>query len=156
MDNPLMPTDLADAIQENRVHVALAILCQDGKFLMQLRDDYPNILYPGHWGFFGGHLEPGETAELGVRRELLEEIGYCPPRLTLFNCHEDPVVVRHVYYGNLEVDLSELVLTEGMDLDLLTPEDIHRGDRYSTRIGQVRPLGAPHRKILLDFMERFS
>lgn len=123
---------------------------------MQLRDDYPHILYPGHWGFFGGHLEPGETPEMGVKRELLEEIGYCPPALISYHRQEDTQVIRHVYYGNLEVDLSQLVLTEGMDLDLLTPEDIQRGDRYSTRIGQVRSLGAPHRQILLEFIERFG
>ncbi|EKQ68854.1 ADP-ribose pyrophosphatase [Leptolyngbyaceae cyanobacterium JSC-12] len=157
----MMPNDSNNSstdniIQDPRARVALAILCQDGKFLMQLRDDYPHILYPGHWGFFGGHLEPGETPEQGVKRELVEEIGYCPPTLIPYHLQADSQVIRHVYYGNLEVDLSKLVLTEGMDLDLLTPEDIQRGDRYSTRIGQVRPLGAPHRQILLEFIERFG
>jgi 8-oxo-dGTP pyrophosphatase MutT (NUDIX family) len=139
--------------------VAIAILYRDGKFLMQLRDDYPNIMYPGHWGFFGGHLEPGESPEMGVRRELLEEIGYCPPLLTLFSRRDNlhptrpGYFTRHVYYGKLDVELHDLTLGEGLDLALLTPEDIHRGDRYSTQIQQVRPLGPPHQQILLDFME---
>jgi len=143
-----------EATLASRPAVALAILQQDGKFLMQLRDDNPNILYPGHWGFFGGHIEPGETPEIGVRRELLEEIGYCPISLSLFDHHEDSYVIRHIYYGQLEVDLSTLVLSEGIDLALLTIEDIQRGERYSTKIEQVRPLGKPHQHILLNFIQQ--
>ena len=56
------------------VEVAIAILFKDGQFLLQLRDNIPTIIYPGHWAFFGGHVEPGETAEAGVWRELKEEI----------------------------------------------------------------------------------
>ena len=58
------------------VEVAIAILPCDGKFLMQLRDNIPTILYPGVWGLFGGHLEAGETPEVAVEREILEEIGF--------------------------------------------------------------------------------
>lgn len=137
----------------NRSVVAIAILHRDGCFLMQLRDDKPTIFYPGHWAFFGGHLEPDEPPDVGVRRELLEEIGYAPPVLTQFNCYGDERVIRHVYHGELTVGLEQLELNEGMDLDLLTPDDIRRGDRYSQRIQQTRPLGAPHQRILLDFME---
>ncbi|NEQ51053.1 MAG: NUDIX domain-containing protein, partial [Leptolyngbya sp. SIO3F4] len=68
----------------DKVAVAIAIIQQDDKFLMQLRDDFPHILFPGHWGFFGGHLEPGETADQAIRRELKEEIGYIPEEITLF------------------------------------------------------------------------
>ena len=142
-----------ELISEPLPKVAIAILYQDGKFLMQLRDDNPDILYPGHWGFFGGHLEPGEDAEAGVQRELMEELSYCPPILTLFDCHQDTYVIRYVYHGQLDKAVNELVLGEGMDLEWFTPEDIERGDRYSAKIDQVRPLGKPHREILLNFMK---
>ena len=56
--------------------VTLGILEREGKCLMQLRDDLPHILYPGCWGLFGGHLEVGETSEIGFKREILEEIGF--------------------------------------------------------------------------------
>ena len=42
--------------------VALAMLERDGQWLLRLRDDIDTIIYPGHWGLFGGHLDPGETA----------------------------------------------------------------------------------------------
>jgi 8-oxo-dGTP pyrophosphatase MutT (NUDIX family) len=137
----------------SRPVVAVAILHQDGKFLMQLRDDDPRIMYPGHWAFFGGHLEPGESPETGVRRELLEEINYCPEELTLFHIWTDGQVTRHVYHGILGAKLGDLILTEGLDMQLLNLEDIQRGDRYSPKIQQVRPLGPPHQQILLDFVK---
>ena len=30
---------------------------------MQLRDDNPKIMFPGHWGLTGGAGQPGETPE---------------------------------------------------------------------------------------------
>jgi 8-oxo-dGTP pyrophosphatase MutT (NUDIX family) len=140
--------------QDHRHKVAIAILHQHGKFLLQLRDDLPGILYPGHWALFGGHIEPGESPQEAMQRELLEEIGYAPPVLTAFDCYEDTQAVRHVYQGALGVDLSQLVLNEGWDMALATSDDIRRGDRYSQQANQIRPLGKPHQRILLDFIKR--
>ncbi|MEC4816622.1 MAG: NUDIX hydrolase [Scytonema sp. PMC 1069.18] len=137
-----------------QVQVAIAILYQKNKFLMQLRDNIPNIPYPGHWAFFGGHLEPGETPEVAVQREILEEIGYIlPPTFSKFGCYEDEKIFRHVFHAPLLVERNQLVLNEGWDMDLLTPEDIHQGSCYSAVAGEVRPIGPVHQRILLDFIE---
>jgi 8-oxo-dGTP pyrophosphatase MutT (NUDIX family) len=136
------------------VEVAIAILYQDHQFLMQLRDNIPGIIYPGHWGFFGGHLDPGETPEVAMRRELLEEIGYAPPTLTKFHSYlDDPRVTRHVFHAPLTVAVETLELNEGWDLGLLTIDQIQQGEHYSERAGQVRPLGKPHQRILLEFID---
>lgn len=140
-------------MNEQRVHVAIAILYRQGKFLMQLRDNIPGIIYPGHWAFFGGHIEPDETPEDAVKRELLEEIGYCPPAVSEFGLYSDEKAIRHVFHAPLTVELDQLVLGEGWDMGLLTPEDIRQGQRYSEIAGQVQPLGRPHQRILLDFIE---
>ena len=59
-----------------RIETASAILTGEcGRLLFQLRDDIPDILYPGMIGLFGGHREPGETALEGVCREVHEELG---------------------------------------------------------------------------------
>lgn len=136
------------------LHVAIAILHHQNKFLLQLRDDIPGIIYPGHWGLFGGHIEPGETPDIAVKRELLEEISYIPPALSKFDCYTDKNRVRHVYHAPLTVELNALILNEGWDMDLLTPEQIKQGEHYSQKAAQVRPLTPPTQRILLDFLDR--
>ena len=39
------------------------------------------IFYPGHWGLFGGAMEPGEAADAALRRELQEELGLAAPEM---------------------------------------------------------------------------
>jgi 8-oxo-dGTP pyrophosphatase MutT (NUDIX family) len=133
--------------------VAIAVLHRQGQFLLQLRDDIPGIVYPGYWGFFGGHIESGETPAKALERELLEEINYLPPRLSEFSRYSSSGIVRHVYHGSLTVSIQNLVLREGWDLGLWTLEEIRRGERYSKRANQVRPLAPPHQQILLDFLD---
>lgn len=140
--------------KDQETHVAIALLLREGQFLLQLRDNIPTIVYPGHWAFFGGHVEPGETPEAGVWRELKEEINYQPPWLKPFLKVKHENILRHVFYGPLTVPPEALDLNEGWDLGLWTVDDIRRGDRYSAVAGQVRPLGEPHRKLLLHFMEK--
>ncbi len=138
---------------ETPIHVAMAIIYQQGKFLMQLRDDIPGILYPGVWGLFGGHLETEESPETGLKRELFEEINYSVDIPKKFDCYADIRIIRHIFYLPLLVELEALELNEGWDLDLVTPEDIRRGYSYSKRAREERPLGDTHQKILLDFID---
>lgn len=135
------------------VHVAIAILYHQGQFLLQLRDNIPGIVYPGHWGLFGGHVEPGETPATALQRELLEEIGYVPPTLWKFDYYPSPGVMRHVYHGPLSISVQNLVLKEGWDLGFWTLAEIRQGERYSEQADQIRPLAPPPQQILLDFLD---
>ncbi len=134
--------------------VAIAIIPAPGdKFLMQLRDNIPGIYYPGYWGFFGGHLDPGETPEVTIQRELIEEIAFAAPEINFYRTYPHSEVIRHVFIAPLTVPVESLVLGEGWDLGLLSREDILRGDRYSEQAQQTRPLGQPHQRILMDFFD---
>ena len=135
-----------------RTSVAMAIIHQDGKYLMQLRDDIAGIAYPGVWGLFGGHLEPKESPEAGLKRELIEEIGYSVHQLTKFRSMEMDLYVRHFFYCSLTVPVETLELNEGWDLKLLTKAEIERGKAYSLQAGANKFLGKIHRQILLDFI----
>ncbi len=133
--------------------VTMAILYCDRHFLMQLRDDFPHIVYPGIWGFFGGHMELGEVPEASVYRELAEEIGYVPARIDLFREQSDEYYRRYYYYAELTVSPSKLHLNEGQDMALCSVAEVRSGQKYSKKLGEVRSLGKPHQQILLDFIE---
>lgn len=135
------------------VEVTMAILYREEKFLMQLRDDFEHIIYPGVWGFFGGHIEVGEDPTAGVKRELAEELGYVPPKIELFVEHADDRARRYFYHGELTVPISNLALNEGQDLALCSIEEIQKGEKFSEKLGEMRYLGEPHRKALLTFIE---
>ncbi len=54
--------------------VAVGVLVQpDGRFLLAQRPG--GKPYEGYWEFPGGKLEPGETVEAALARELHEELG---------------------------------------------------------------------------------
>lgn len=53
--------------------VAAALIDGDGRVLVQQRP--PGKPMAGLWEFPGGKVDPGETPELALRRELSEELG---------------------------------------------------------------------------------
>jgi len=56
------------------VDVAVGVLIDgQGRFLLTTRP--PGKVYAGHWEFPGGKVEPGESIEQALRRELHEELG---------------------------------------------------------------------------------
>jgi len=55
------------------VDVALAVVVRKGRFFLQRRDPSGAVL-PGRWEFPGGKVEPGESPEQALRRELREEV----------------------------------------------------------------------------------
>jgi 8-oxo-dGTP pyrophosphatase MutT (NUDIX family) len=63
---------------------ALIVVGTQRHYLMQLRDQKTGIFYPGHWGVFGGAIEPGETAEETLTRELHEELSLTVSTISYF------------------------------------------------------------------------
>jgi 8-oxo-dGTP pyrophosphatase MutT (NUDIX family) len=122
------------------VDVALAMLRRQGRWLLQLRDDIPGIVAPGCWGLFGGHLDPGETPEQAVRRELVEEIGWQPRLLHYAMEHRNERRTAHVFRAELAVPLEQLRLLEGQDMALVSAEQLLAGSIWSERLGCERPL----------------
>ncbi|MGB2924025.1 MAG: NUDIX hydrolase [Limnothrix sp.] len=142
------------------IEVAIAILTQGDRLLMQLRDDVPNIIYPGCWGFFGGHLETGETPVQALQREITEEISYALPAADLFGTYRDTradgsKITRHVFVAPLLVPLEKLQLNEGWDMALLSKKAAKEGGAYSAIAQQWRPIPEMHQNILLDFFDRY-
>jgi 8-oxo-dGTP diphosphatase len=63
-----------EATGRTPVDVAVGVLIDaTGRFLLTSRP--PGKVYAGHWEFPGGKVEPGETVEAALARELHEELG---------------------------------------------------------------------------------
>ena len=54
--------------------VAAILFLEDGRYVLQHRDDKPDIWYPDHWGCFGGSVDPEEQPLDALHRELYEEL----------------------------------------------------------------------------------
>ena len=121
--------------------VALAVLERDDAWLLQLRDDLESILYPGHWGLFGGHLNPGETPSEALHRELLEEINWIPANpLDHWFTSENETRIAHIFRGTLSVPMDQLTLLEGQDLKLTSKVELRQGSIWSDRCCELRPI----------------
>jgi len=98
---------------------AHAILLLDGKYVLQLRDDKPNIAAPGQWSLFGGLIQDGETAHQSVAREIFEELSIQPFQYD-FLWHIDYIaeyekeMIRSWFFeADVSMIWSEHILREG-------------------------------------------
>jgi len=119
--------------------VAAILLTEDGRYVMQLRDDKPDIWYPNHWGCFGGAVEAGESPEQALERELSEEIEL-PPRMgTYFTRFDFDMKVlglqsyyRIYYLLTLSAgELERLRIHEGREIQAFDGDSLLRSERVT-------------------------
>ena len=111
------------------------------RLLIYLRDDKPEIPFPNHWDFFGGHLEAGETPEEALVREVKEEIGVDLQQWTFFKryvCTEGDAYpnIKYLYWARIDKIAEELTLYEGQRLMSVTPEQ-RSAIRFANILGQI-------------------
>ena len=112
--------------------VAAIITVEDGRYLMQLRDDIPRIFYPGHWGCFGGAVGAGESGVQALQRELAEELEMPAAAATEFvklDFDLSRLGQQRCYRAYYEIkvtaaEVSRFVLHEGADMRLLAPSEM--------------------------------
>ncbi|WP_435921502.1 NUDIX domain-containing protein [Paenibacillus sp. DYY-L-2] len=92
----------------------------EGRILLQRRSDY------GDWGLPGGGMEPGETVEATMRREVLEETGlevgecefyavYSGERMQ-YTYPDGNEVVFVMFLFNADADLRDRIEPDGQTL----------------------------------------
>jgi 8-oxo-dGTP pyrophosphatase MutT (NUDIX family) len=112
------PTLWFDA-KHTHAAAGVVLVARDGRLILQLRDDIPEIDNPGKITPFGGSAERGETPVECALRELAEETGLQadPTELRLL----DTVSKRDfrgnntacVFYVLRNIDPASLKITEG-------------------------------------------
>jgi 8-oxo-dGTP pyrophosphatase MutT (NUDIX family) len=101
--------------------VAALLILEGQRYLLQLRDDIPQIWYPGHWGLFGGGVDAGEDAVAALRRELREELDL------------DMMEARH--FVRFEFDLTSMGLGRYFRAYYEVPVTLKAFDRLVLREG---------------------
>lgn len=104
----------------------------EGKFLVYLRDNNPEIPFPNHWDLIGGHVEKRETPLDALKREMMEEIELSPSDLRTFSfwkkyvCVEGDVSpnVKYIFQGVLTKPIEEIVLHEGQYLRYVSESEL--------------------------------
>jgi 8-oxo-dGTP pyrophosphatase MutT (NUDIX family) len=114
--------------------VAAILISDDRRYVLQLRDDIPHIWYPGHWGLFGGSVDPGEDELAALGRELREEleleIDVRRVRLfTRFQFDLRPLGLELYFRSYYEIaiggaEIGRLVLHEGAAMRLVAGEEM--------------------------------
>ena len=106
--------------------VVKAIIRKSDRYLLQLRDNLPEIVYPNCWSFFGGELKNNETYWQGLKRELNEEIRWIPNQGTYSHCTKNNEIkcIVHYYLLDFKYDETRLVLNEGQDLGWFSLNEI--------------------------------
>ena len=84
--------------------------------LLFLRDNKPDIPFPGHWDIPGGHLEKGETPEQCIIREMKEEIDLNLQEFELFLRSEYNERIEYLFWKKANLEIDAIHLTEGQRL----------------------------------------
>ena len=96
--------------------VAALIIDEDGRYLLQLRDDVPDIWFPDHCGLFGGAIDGDEGLEEAFAQEMEEELGFVPDAATNFTRFDydasffgrpGAVLTRHYYIVSVSAEAEK-------------------------------------------------
>lgn len=101
-------------------HVAVKAIIydQEGRFLLQHRDNIAGIGEPNRWGFFGGCVEEGEALTTALERELQEELSCKVGQIEkeLFRWDRCPKCILNVCFAvRFMASNDDLILMEGKD-----------------------------------------
>lgn len=106
--------------------VAVLILHNKNKILLQKRSQTAKR-FPSKWGLFGGGLEEGENPEIGVKREIQEELGILikvGKRIAIYPYILDCTKEKgNIYVFESKYNGSELNLMEGESMKWVKIEE---------------------------------
>ena len=106
--------------------IAKAVIHKNHKYLFQLRDNDASIPYPNKWSFFGGEVDKDENFEEALKRELLEELHWCPNKFFYLAKDTDKTTNCNINYYLVPYELPDhkLILGEGQAMKWFTINQI--------------------------------
>ncbi len=111
------------------VRVSAALVTYNHKILLFLRDNKPTINDPNKWSLIGGHVEEGEDYDIGLLRELEEEICVKPKNyyllMTLSGYFNEEIQLYHVPLRDEEA-LRVKLGNEGQKIEFFTLEQMDK------------------------------
>ncbi len=144
--------------QVRKISAGVILVDPDGRVLLQLRDDDPKIMFPGHWGITGGAGLPGETPEQTARREVLEETGLTLGAIEPFKAYyfatkgaavsngkrgpkkPSPEYELYLYHAPCDTPAESMTCGEGRGLRFFAPHEL-----------PVIDVAYNHRDVLMEF-----
>jgi len=125
--------------------VQVIVQHSDGRVLLQLRDDKPEIPYPNTWCIPGGMRDAGEGARECAARELREELGLtvAPEALELVGAETRSYGHETTFALHRDVDPAEIDLTEGQAIALFSRSEV-----------AAMPLGYDDNAVLESYFRR--
>ena len=102
---------------------SILFINDDNQILLFLRDDKPDIPFPGLWDIPGGHLEEGETPEQCIIREMKEEMDLDLNSFELFLKSEYGEKTEFTFWKKANLKIDTIQLTEGQRLRWFTRDE---------------------------------
>ncbi|MBA4369693.1 MAG: NUDIX hydrolase [Desulfobacterium sp.] len=96
----------------------------DHQVLLFLRDNIPTIPFPNMWDIPGGHVEPDETPERCIVREMREEMELELENFSLFSVMEFPDRIEYTFWKKSNLDIERITLHEGQCLRWFDQKEI--------------------------------
>jgi mutator protein MutT len=108
-----------------RIEVVAAIIRHNGEVLITQRPD--NVHLAHLWEFPGGKVESGESLEVALRREILEELGL---KIRVYDefftvDHDYPAKSVRLHFFNCVVIEGDPQPLDVADLRWVSPRDLH-------------------------------
>ena len=109
-----------------RKGTSIIFINQRQEVLLFLRDDNPAIPYPNTWDLPGGHVEPDETPQQCIVREMMEEMELDLTFFHHFSTTEFFDRIEYVYWKRADLNIADIRLHEGQYLKWFTHEQIKK------------------------------
>lgn len=121
--NKLDPINHKHRDTPKRQGCSLVIINPRQEVLLLLRDDIPDIPYPGMWDIPGGAVEMGETPEQAIIREMAEEMDLVLKDFFLFCVTDFQDRQEYTYWTPLDLVIPEIDLKEGQKIQWFSWKD---------------------------------